>query len=109
MLERIKYGISKRLYGGYPPHSALNYVWSSKDWGKSIITSPYTDKVRLVARRKGLEGVGSWHDEEVNVLEDYRHAFGRDPPPIATIGIMNDSDDTGEASVSYVRFIEIYR
>jgi Ca2+-binding EF-hand superfamily protein len=47
--------------------------------------------------------------EERNVVEDYRRAFGSDPPARATLGIMNDSDNTKEASVAYVGFIEIYR
>jgi hypothetical protein len=29
------------------------------------------------------------------------------PPPIASLAIMNDSDNTGEKSVSYVDFMEV--
>jgi hypothetical protein len=109
LVDRIKYGAAKTIYGEYPPHSALNYVWSSTDWGRDIITSPYTGKMRLIALRRGREGLGQWQNEEVNVLEDYRRAFGVDPPRTATVAIMNDSDDTGERSVSYVGFVEVYR
>ncbi len=38
-----------------------------------------------------------------------RKAFGKEPPSKAGIGIMNDSDDTGESSVSYIELIEIFR
>lgn len=109
LFEKIAYGVAKRLYGEYPPHSALNYVWSSTDWGKNVLISPYTSKVRLIALRKGPQGIGLWHQEEVDIVDDYRRAFGVDPPPIATIGIMNDSDDTKEQSTSYVGFVEVYR
>ena len=47
--------------------------------------------------------------EEANIVEDYMAAFGKKPPRRATIGIMNDSDNTKESSVSYAGFIEVYR
>jgi hypothetical protein len=48
-------------------------------------------------------------EEEANILEDYTKAFGAAPPAIASIAIMNDSDNTGESSVSYVDYIEVYK
>jgi len=51
----------------------------------------------------------TWVDEEVNILDDYNKAFGKSPPSTASIAIMNDSDNTGEDSVSYIDFIEVYR
>ena len=42
-------------------------------------------------------------------LEDYRRAFGEDPPAEASLAIMNDSDDTGQSAVSFVEFIEVFR
>ena len=71
--------------------------------------SPYTDRARLIALEKGPPKVGEWVEESVNILEDYRKAFGVDPPSAANIAIMNDSDNTGEKSVSFVGFIEVYK
>jgi hypothetical protein len=109
LLDRLKYGVARKLYGEYPPHSAVNYVWSSQDSAPQIITSPYTDRAKVIALQKGQRNVGQWQEEEVNVLSDYRRVFGSDPPRKATIGIMNDSDNTGEQSISWVSLIEIYR
>ena len=108
-MERVTYAVAKRIYGEYPPQAALNYVWSSVDWEREVLVSPYTGKARLIALRKPSDGVGRWHSEEVNIVDDYRRAFGIDPPPFATVGIMNDSDDTKEQSISYVGFIEVFR
>jgi hypothetical protein len=47
--------------------------------------------------------------ESVNIIEDYVKAFGVKPPEKAGIAIMNDSDNTGEQSVSYLDYIEVYR
>jgi hypothetical protein len=108
-LEGFKYGIAKQLYGEYPPHSTLNYVWANKEEQTAIITSPYTDKAKLIALKKGSKMVGTWQAEEVNILSDYKKAFGTSPPELASLAIMNDSDNTGQASVSYLDFIEVFR
>jgi hypothetical protein len=108
-LDRIKYGLAKAIYGEYPPHSALTYVWSSVPWDQRIIASPHSDKVKMIALESGTKKVGTWQEEEVNILEDYRKAFGAEPPAKASLGIMNDSDNTAEHAVSFIRFIEIYR
>jgi hypothetical protein len=108
-IDKVRYGIAKRLYGAYPPHSALNYVWANSLEQKAIITSPYTDRAKLITLEKGNKKVGMWQDEEANILQDYRTAFGVDPPPVASIAVMNDSDNTGQQSVSYIDFIEVFK
>jgi hypothetical protein len=108
-LERLKFGIWKKLYGDYPPRSTLEYVWASRDNMERVHTSPFTERAKLVALEKGTLNVGRWMTEEVDIVKDYQEAFGERPPEIAGLGIMNDSDNTGERSVSYAAFIEIYR
>jgi hypothetical protein len=108
-LEKLKYNAAKVIYGEYPPDSTLNYVWASSSNTPHIMPSPYTDRARLIALEKGPSKAGEWVDESVDILEDYRKAFGADPPSTANIAIMNDSDNTGEKSVSYISHIEVYR
>jgi hypothetical protein len=103
--EQLQYGLAKIVYGAYPPQSSLNYIWANREEEQGIHPSPYTDKARLLVLRAGTAEVGRWVEEEVNLLEDYRRAFGTEPPATATIAIMNDSDNTGEAATSYVDYI----
>jgi hypothetical protein len=107
--QKMTYGLAKKLYGKYPPDSTLNYVWANTEQPEGIVTSPYTERARMIALQKGGNKVGSWQDEEINILADYRKAFGTDPPATASIAIMNDSDNTGEISVSFVEYIEIFK
>jgi hypothetical protein len=107
--ERFTYGLAKTLYGEYPPHSSLSYVWASKEEQDRIITSPYTDRARMVLVEKGTGMTGAWVDEEVDIGEDYEKAFKTKPPARARIAVMNDSDNTGESSVSYMDYIEVFR
>ncbi len=107
--EKLTYESAKLFYGEYPPHSSLNYVWASKPYPERILTSPYTDRAKMVLLEQGGEKVGAWVAEEVNVVEDYERAFGTKPPTTASLAIMSDSDNTGESAVSYLEFIEVYR
>lgn len=109
VFEKAMYNAAKLVYGEYPPLRSINYVWASRPDREKMILSTYTDRSMMVLLEQGAAQAGQWMDEEVNVLEDYRTAFGEDPPRLATIGIMNDSDNTGERSSSYVEFIEVLK
>lgn len=105
--ERIQYGLAKTVYGEYPPVSSLNYIWANRAHAKRIYSSPYTDRARLIILRTGAGDAGKWLEESVNIIDDYRQAFGTRPPEIASLAIMNDSDNTGEASTSYLEYIQV--
>lgn len=108
-MEKLKYNAAKLIYGEYPPHSSLNYIWANREYEERIITNAYAEKAKMVLLQKGDVNVGKWLIHDVNVIEDYEEAFGEKPPPIASIAIMNDSDNTGEKSISYLDYIEVYR
>jgi hypothetical protein len=107
--DRIVYGLAKAVYDEYPPHSSLNYIWANRKHEKDVYPSLYTDKARLIILRAGEAETGMWREEEVNILEDYAKAFAGPAPATASIAIMNDSDNTGESSVSYLDYIRVLR
>ena len=109
VLELISYSLARARFGQYPPHSSLSYVWSSTDGPETFISSPYTEKAMMVLLEKGRSKTGLWVDEEVDILADYRRAFKAEPPARARIAVMNDSDNTGESSVSYLEYLEVAR
>ena len=105
--ERLTYATAKIMYGKFPPHSSLSYVWESTGPRGRVMVNPYSDRTMEIALRSGTAETGFWRDEIVNVLEDYRKSFGKDPPDRATLAIMSDSDNTGESATAYIRFVEI--
>jgi len=105
---RFQYGLAKTFYGEYPPHASLNYIWASRAPEGEILTSAYTGRSRMLVMQSGASGTGTWVEEEANILEDYRRAFGEDPPRRARLAVMNDSDNTGESSVSYMDYIILF-
>ena len=107
--ERLIYNATKAIYGKYPPYSTLNYVWTGTKVSERFVVSPYTDKAYMVVLERGKEKAGQWVEESVNVLEDYRQAFGKEPPAIAGLAVMSDSDNTKTNAEAYLDFIEVGR
>ena len=106
---RFKYGLVKRLYGEYPPDSSLNYIWANRPHDQPVIISPYTDRSRMIALQAGAANLGTWQQESIHIIDDYRRAFGEDPPLTASLAIMSDADNTGEAATAYVDYIRIHK
>lgn len=107
--EKLKYGFAKKKYGEYPPQSSLSYVWASREEAKTVFASPYTDQAMMVIVQQGAKNSGTWQDQEINIVDDYQRAFGVKPPLRARIAIMNDSDNTGEHSISFMEYLEVFR
>ena len=104
---RFKYGIAKKLYGEYPPHSGINYIWANRLPKGGSTPNPYTDRVMMLAVRSGDADAGKWLSEEHNVLDDYRRLFKEDPPRLAGIAVMTDTDNTGSQAEAWYADIEL--
>ncbi len=105
--KRVKYELVRFIYGRYPPGSALVYVWDHQYPVGKMFDNAYTDWAKVVVVESGPLKVGQWVMERRNVVEDYHAAFGLDPPQVKFIGILTDTDDTGERVVAYYRQISV--
>lgn len=105
--ERLQYGILKSVHGKYPPHSSLNYIWASRQPVGDIVANAYTDRAMMIVLQSGGDRTQTWVEEQVDVLHDYRRAFGAEPPATATIAVMGDADDTGESAAAWLDYIEV--
>ncbi|MFN3596802.1 MAG: DUF3047 domain-containing protein [Rubricoccaceae bacterium] len=99
--DRVRYRALQALGYRDVPTRALNYVWANRASETRIVPNPFTDWVQMVPVRSGPAGLGQWHTETRNVAQDYRAAFGEDPPNIVGIAIMTDSDNTRGRVVAY--------
>lgn len=106
-LMKLKYRLAKAIYGEYPPHSALNYVWANVDWGSESILNPFTDRAIMIAMDQGTLHAGEWRIHSSNILETYRKVFGEEPPVKASLAIMSDSDNTQESGMGDIDYIRI--
>jgi hypothetical protein len=55
----------------------------------------------MIVVQSGESRINTWIVEEKNVYEDYKKIFGNEPPMIAAVGIMTDTDDTEESGLSF--------
>lgn len=99
--EQMNYDLVLAVTGNKLPYATLMYVWENRLPEGTIITHHMTSRVKMVVAGSDKRKVGVWHDERHNVLADYRRAFGEDPPRVASIGIMSDSDNTGSSVTAY--------
>ena len=98
--KKLKFKAGRILFGDIPI-AALNYIWESKTPVGTIIDNAYTDFAKMVVIESGIQKVGMWIDEERNIYEDYKKAFGEEPPLINGVAIMSDTDNTKEQATAY--------
>ncbi|MFH0872510.1 MAG: DUF3047 domain-containing protein [bacterium] len=101
LLEKAQYEAARLLYGQYPPLAAINYIWESKAPKGTIVPNPYTRRVKMIVVESGPEKLNQWVREERNLYQDYRQAFGEEPPMTSGVAIMTDTDNTGESATAY--------
>ena len=98
--RRAKYQMGRLIFGDIPI-AALNYVWDGKAPVGLFADNAYTDFAKMIVVRSGAQSVGAWVEEERNVYDDYKQAFGEEPPMIKGVAIMTDTDDTKESATAY--------
>ena len=98
--RRAKYQAARLLFGDIPI-AALNYVWDTSAPPGLFADNAYTDFAKMVVVRSGPQSVGEWVEEERNIYDDYKKAFGEEPPLIKGVAIMTDTDDTNESATAY--------
>lgn len=98
--KKLKFKAGQVLFGDIPI-AALNYIWDTKAPVGTIVENAYTDFAKMVIVESGTQNVGMWIDEERNIYEDYKKAFGEEPPMINGVAIMSDTDNTKEQATAY--------
>ena len=98
--KKLKFKAGQVLFGDIPI-AALNYIWETKTPVGTIVENAYTDFAKMVVVESGAQKVGMWIDEERNIYEDYKRAFGEEPPMINGVAIMSDTDNTKEQATAY--------
>ena len=73
----------------------LEYVWDQDLPAGKVMTSPYFENIKIIVTESGNKNRNAWVVEERNIFEDYKTAFGKNPPRfVGAIALMTDSDNT---------------
>jgi hypothetical protein len=97
----MNFDLAKAMSGNDLPYATLMYIWENRLPEGAVIAHHFTSRIKMIVAGSGQNDLGAWHEERVNVLEDYRRAFGEEPPRIRAVGIMSDSDNTGARTVAW--------
>ncbi len=98
--KKLKYKAGRAIFGDIPI-GALNYIWETNTPVGAIVENAYTDFAQMIVVESGPQKVGMWVDEERNIYEDYKKAFGEEPPMINGVAIMSDTDNTKERATAF--------
>ena len=99
--DRMRLAMARLVHGDKVPAAALCYVWDRKAVRGTFAANAYTDRVRMIVAESGAARVGQWVGIRRNVGEDYRRAFGAEPPQVSGVIVSSDTDNTGESVVAY--------
>lgn len=86
----------KAMTGYDMPHATLMYIWARDSALETLIPNHHTDRIKMIVAESGPAGLGAWRTLKRDLYADFRLAFGEEPGPIIGVGIMTDTDNTGE-------------
>jgi hypothetical protein len=95
--DRLALSLSDQRSGKPTPYATMMYVWANKAPVGTVIPNPHTGRVQMIVASSGPAGVGAWQTLKRNVLDDFRRAFNEDPGMLMSIGVLTDTDNTGES------------
>lgn len=110
-IERDDY--AARVYVIFPHWNfmkikSIEYIWHEKLPVGTVLTSPYFNNIKLIVAESGTNHLNTWIDEEHNIYEDYKKAFGKKPSrKIGAIALMTDADNTSSTAEAFYKNIKI--
>jgi len=96
MQDRIFSDNVRLLTGQQMPYATLMYIWENRAPLDTVIDNRHTSRIKMIVAESGRDRLGTWQEVTRNIIEDYRRAFGEEPGRITAIGIMTDTDNTGD-------------
>lgn len=94
--DQIMFETGKIVTGHEIPFATLMYIWENKAAVGTVIPNTRTDRVKMMVAASGEEGVGQWRQFSRNIIDDYERAFGEKPGQLIGVGVLTDTDNTGE-------------
>jgi hypothetical protein len=94
--EQVLFQTAKLFTGHDFPYATLMYVWENKAPVGTVIPSTRSSRIQMIVAASGSDGIGQWHEFTRNVVEDYEKAYGEKPGRLIGVGVLTDTDNTGE-------------
>lgn len=108
LTERTGLAFAQSNSGREAPYATMMYIWSNTYPVDDVFPNPRTGRVQMVVASSGSQGVGAWQTLRRNVYEDYKRAFREEPGRLKAVGVLTDTDNTGETVDAWygdIRFV----
>lgn len=105
-VERNLLRLARRVSGEALPGATLCYVWDTNLPPGTRLANAYTGRVRLHILSSGSDALGQWLPQRRDLHADFLASFGDETdtvPPLQAIVLGADSDNTGGASLGFVK------
>ncbi len=89
------------------PYAMLMYIWENRAAPGTVIASAHTSRIKMIVADSGSDRLGAWSERSVDLSDDFRRAFGEEPGRVSWIGVMTDTDNTGETVQAYYGDIRV--
>lgn len=107
--DQVFFNSMRILTGRQLPYATLMYIWENRAPRGTVIPNQHTSRIRMIVAESGHGNLGTWQHIRRNVAEDFRRAFGEEPGRITAVGIMTDTDNTGEQANAWYGDIQFRR
>ncbi len=100
---RVKRFIYLDRVHGHPMGGRFTeYLWSGHLKAGDTINDPEKPWQKLMVIDGGSQNIGKWLSYRRNLYEDFKRLYGEEPRRLIFIGILNDTDQTGQEAISYI-------
>lgn len=82
---------------------AVFYTWGNEEPEGLAEPSFVSDRIEVIRCAGRAQVDGRWHLQLVHPFADYRRTWREEPPEITAVGVMQDTDDTGDSATSEIR------
>jgi hypothetical protein len=96
IVDRAAMAVAAQISGRELSYATLMYIWSNTVPVGTVIPNPRTKRVQMIVASSGPSGVGAWQTLSRDVAADFKRAFGEDAGKLRAIGVLTDTDNTGE-------------
>ena len=105
LVERNLLRLAREVSAELLPSATLCYVWDDKLAPETLLHNAYTGRVRLIVAAGRGQPLGQWQSQSRDVAADFQKAFGEESsslPPLTTLLVGADSDNTGGHSLGFI-------
>lgn len=107
--DQVMFETGRMISGREPAYATLMYIWERTAPINTVITNPRTGRIKKVVAASGKADVGQWRTLSRDIVADFKAAYGEKPGRLIGVGVMTDTDNTGETIEAWYGDIEFLK